>query len=100
MIRSHVEIEADSMILVQIVLKKVDPAFLVHCLFRELFPSMTKLHFKTAHTFRENNKGADYLANMGCKNQREYSFVSFYNLPKELMGIDKARKMRISRFEM
>lgn len=59
-------IEVDSLILVQVLKTEIEvPWSIVHEV-RLIWRWMGLLNCSLSHTYRENNKGVDFLANLGC----------------------------------
>ena len=54
---------------------------------RELKDLCLSMHCKISHIYRESNRGADFLANWGCKHQRDFLFEDGASLPRFLKGI-------------
>ena len=72
----QVEIESDSLTLVQILQRK-DWYSLEHCLWSSwdvLFAELFGVLY-AAYIERESNQGADFLANLGCKEQKNFDFI-------------------------
>ena len=62
----NVDLEVDSLILSQIVQKKVEPPWCIMYEIRMLFDLLC-CNFSISHTYRENNMAADLLSNIGYK---------------------------------
>ncbi|KAM7488940.1 hypothetical protein LguiB_026424 [Lonicera macranthoides] len=56
---------------------------------------LDKMNYVLLHTFRENNSGADFLANLGCESKKKVNFVGVENLPKKLKGMSRMDRMGI-----
>lgn len=92
----RVEIEADSLALVQIIQRTVGvPWSIVHEI-REVWKLMQQIEFHIQHIYSESSKGGIFLANLGCIEQKRVSFSGFVNLPRLLRGIVKLDKTGLS----
>lgn len=82
-----VDAEIDSLILVKIVNREVEISWHIAYEVREIWKLVSQMQFKLAHTYRENNQSADFLANYGCSHQCRKVFHGFGELPHSLRGI-------------
>lgn len=57
------------------------------------FQERTKIRIK--RPLRENNKGADYKVNLGCKEEQFFSFIEFGSLSCMMKGFVKLHKVGI-----
>ncbi|KAM7506402.1 hypothetical protein LguiA_016855 [Lonicera macranthoides] len=83
------DVEVDSLILLQILEKKIPIPWGVIYEARRLLFLLSCMDVQLRHTYRENNVAADHLANMGCSAQKKLVFTGFRELPKMLKGIVK-----------
>ncbi|KAM7483708.1 hypothetical protein LguiB_008291 [Lonicera macranthoides] len=59
----------------------------------ELKVLLHQCEFQLLHTSRDNNKVADFFANLGCNEHKSLEFLHFDSLPrslKSLVRIDKS----------
>lgn len=64
-----IDIEIDSLILVKVLKEEIDIPWGIVYEVREMWKCLEMLNFSLAHTYRENNMGADCLANIGCSSK-------------------------------
>ncbi|KAM7488420.1 hypothetical protein LguiB_025904 [Lonicera macranthoides] len=50
---------------------------------------MRNIEYTILHTNRENNKGADFMDNLGYREQKKLQLDCFEDLPNEIKGIIK-----------
>lgn len=56
---------------------------------RKIFNCLLNMNFSIKHTYRENNIGADLLANWGCSEGKKFVVSDFLELPRKSRGILK-----------
>lgn len=78
----NVDIEADSMVLVQVLRGKMEVPWCISYEVRETQQLMYRLNCLVMHTFRESNRGADYLAIWGCSHQKNMFLRVLVIFPK------------------
>ena len=83
------ELEADYLVLVHILEKKVEVPWCIAYEVREIMQLMTSIEYRIFHTYKENNRGADFMANIGCREGKTLQFSCFEDLPKEMRGVVK-----------
>ncbi|KAM7526883.1 hypothetical protein LguiA_016785 [Lonicera macranthoides] len=81
--------KVDSLILMQILEKKIAIPWGVIYEVRRLLFLLSCMDVQLGHTYRENNAAADHLANMGCSAKKMLVFRGFTELPRVLKGIVK-----------
>lgn len=97
---THVDLEMDSFILMQIVKKEVDIPWLVIYEIRELWSCLSSMDVKIMHAYREINQAADALANIGCKAQRYVDFCYFREFPQRVKGIVNLNRMGVANLRL
>lgn len=81
-----VDIEVDPMMLVQIMHKKISVPWAIVYEVRLIEDILQKMVHSLKHIFRESNKAADFLANVGFKEKKKVVFCTV-SMPKKLTGI-------------
>lgn len=57
----------------------------------EIKQLLSEMDYCLMHVFRESNKGADFMANWGCTQQKFYVFEISADMPKILRGLCRLR---------
>ncbi|KAM7461730.1 hypothetical protein LguiA_029851 [Lonicera macranthoides] len=86
---SNIEVEVDSLILVQVVKQQIRVPWCIHFELKEIMHLLGQVNFQISHIYRESNKCADFLANIGCKERVFLNFVEFESCPHYLKGLLK-----------
>ena len=84
---TNVDIESDSLVLVQLVSKKVIVPWTISYEMKQIWSLLLQLKFSINHVFHESNMVADHLANLGLRARKEVFFDRWENLPKHLRGL-------------
>lgn len=79
-------VEMDSKVLLDIVLLKSEIPWRCWHIIQEILKIASSMQLSFQHCFREANKVADSLANVGCGSTTASSFLSTSELPKETLG--------------
>lgn len=83
--KNQVEIEVDSLVLKHIPDKENSIPWVI-CYVRQIRQILAGIVYKLLHTFRENNKAADWLAHWGIQ-ERKFACLEGESLPKQVKGI-------------
>lgn len=81
-----VDMEMDSLILLQILQRKVEVPWSIVYEVRAMMRCLEVLNCQLSHTYRESNRPADILANIGCSVQKKVEYNSFGELPLAVWG--------------
>lgn len=73
--------ESDSLTLVQTLKGKVGIPWCTVHESRQIIQLLSQMEVTVSHTYRENNKAADYLSNLGCKEEKGVDLVNFVEFP-------------------
>lgn len=82
----HVDIEMDSLVLVNIVQSKVNTPWVIRYEIRNILSLLGAMDYTIGHVYRECNAAADWLVNFGVKIQSRIHFDSDV-IPARLRGI-------------
>ena len=81
-----VDTEVDSMVIANVIQKKTAVPWAIAYEIRIINDLLTNFDFSIRHIFREANRAADFLANLGCSAQRKIVFRDFGEIPVALRG--------------
>ncbi|KAM7465445.1 hypothetical protein LguiB_013007 [Lonicera macranthoides] len=85
----QVDIEVDSSVLVNILLKKSKCPWVIQLEIRKICEKLTKMDYSIAHIYREINMGAEFLSNVGCREMKRCVYFERKDVPRLLKGILK-----------
>lgn len=79
----QVDIEVDSLVLVQIVMKKIKCPWAIQMEIRRIYELLSRMDFSIVHIYREINVGADFSSNVGCRESRRTDYVEWKGIPRQ-----------------
>ncbi|KAM7485010.1 hypothetical protein LguiA_001019 [Lonicera macranthoides] len=92
-----VDVEIDSLLFVNIIQEQCKVPWALAYIIRELKLLLQQMSFSIRLSYRETNKCADYLANLGVK-ERKFLCFRRANLPDELAGISRVDRSGLFNF--
>ena len=90
--------EIDNLILVKVLQKKIDIPWGIIYDVRDIWSCLEKINYSIAQTFKENNMGANYLTNLGCRLKCRKVFHQFSDLShslKRILNVDRLRLLNL-----